>query len=331
MDFLSFLHNASTKTFWAQSTNICFRSEEFSPVFFNALWAHLEKNNLLPFPKTRLDLSTTDKKTLLATLNQSILGNCAIFWLSNISADGIDKGKAELIPYFLNYQGPHHLMYFLSKDAKAAPTKDVLVIDIPGNIDLSTLESLFTFFKQDLPLKKIDLLKRMFKENKTLPLDTACLIINYLELINVKNVDEFSGYLAHITQTQPSLNLLSEYFFTVNPPKFFSLWSEVEKEYPEMFWIAFWSEQLWKANHVIGYLNKNDFVNAKRMSFRLPYSFITTHWKKFSQKNLTYLYRRLYLIDTKIKRGNSSETALNFFFFSYFFEKTQTGNRKVFI
>lgn len=331
MDILSFLQEASEQSFWAQSPNICFRSEEFSPVFFNAIFAHLEKNNLLPYTKNRLDLAATDKKTVLATLNQSILGNCAVFWLSNIVSEGIDKGKQDLVNLLLNYQGPHHIIYFLPKDAKAIPGKTGMVIDIPGSVNIETLEALFAFFKQDLPLKKKDLLTRMLRENKNLPLDAACMIMNYLELVNVKNLDDFSSYLAHITQTQPSLNQLSEYFFTTNAPSFFSLWAEVEKEYPEMFWLAFWSEQIWKAHHVIGYLNKSDFVNAKRMSFRLPYSFINTHWKKFSQQNLTNLYQQLYLIDTKIKRGSSGDAALNFFFFSYFFEKTQTGNRKTFM
>ncbi len=325
MNFSLFLTEANTTSFWTQASNICFRGDEFNPLFTNILFSHLEKNNLLPYAKSRLDLTITDKKTALATLNQSMLGNYAVFWLSNI-AEGTEKSKQDLLAFIVNYQGPHHVIYFLPKDAKLPPGKNASIVEIPTHIDLLIFEQLVSFFKQNIPDKKNDLIKRIFRETKTLPIDTACMLINYLELINIKHVNELSGYLAYITQTQPSLNQLSEYFFTANVQSFFSLWATIEKEYPEMFWLSFWSEQFWKAHHVISYLKKNDFVNAKRMSFRLPYSFINTHWKRFTQQELKQLYNHLYLIDMKIKRGGSGDTALNFFFFSYFFEKSRLGN-----
>ncbi len=330
MDFSFFLKEATKNSFWANTPNICFRGDEFNPLFFNTLFSHLEKNALLPYPKTRLDLTTTDKKTVFATLNQSILGNCAVFWLSNILHEGTEKSKQDIFSLLLNYQGPHHIISFLPKDAKVSPGKTVTIIDMQTDIDQPTIELLFAFLKHNIQDKKIDLIKRMLKETKTLPIDTACMLINYLELVNIRHLNDLASHLAHITQTQPSLNQLSEYFFTTNAQGFFSLWTTVEKEYPEMFWLSFWSEQFWKAHHVITYLKKNDFINAKRMSFRLPYSFINTHWKKFTQQELRLLYNHIYLIDMKIKRGGSSDAALNFFFFSYFFEKSQTNNRKNF-
>jgi len=328
MNFKLFLQEASSPLFWAKSPNICFRSDDFSPLFFNNFFMHLEKNNLLPYPKSRLDLAATDKKTIRASLNQSFLGNNNVFWLSNILSDGMEKGKQDILVEFLNYTGPHHVIYFLPKDTKLTPGKTAVIIDIPTTIDISLVEALITFFKFSMQEKKLDVLKRVFRQAKTISLDMSCMLINYVELINTKNTDELDSYLAHITQTQPSLTLLSEHFFSLNPSGFFSVWTEIEKEYPEMFWLAFWSEQIWKAHHVILYLKKNDFVNAKRMSFRLSYSFINTQWKNFTQQEFKELYHNLYLIDTKIKRGGSSDAALSFFFFSYFFKKSPTNNYK---
>jgi hypothetical protein len=328
MDFSLFLQEASACSFWTQSPNICFRGDEFSPLFFNALLSHVEKNKLLPYPKLRFDITSADKRTIFTTLNQSILGNYAVFWMSTILHEDMVKTKQDVLSFLFAYQGPHHVIYFLSKDAKQIPGKIATVVDIPSNIDFSKFEHLCVFFKQTIPNAKSGFIKQLFKETKTLPLDTACMLMKYIELINVRYLNDFSTYLAHITQAQPSLSQLSEYFFTGKAPEFFSLWATVEKEYPEMFWLSFWSEQLWKAHHVIGYLKKNNIINAKRMSFRLPYSFVNTYWKKFSQYELKHLYDHLYLIDMKIKRGGSSEAALSFFFFFYFFEKFQISNHR---
>ena len=46
MNFKLFLQEAATHAFWAQSPVICFRSEVFSPIFFNYMFIFLEKNNL---------------------------------------------------------------------------------------------------------------------------------------------------------------------------------------------------------------------------------------------------------------------------------------------
>ncbi len=327
MNFNLFLQEASKPDFLAQSPNICFRSDDFSPLFFNHLLTNLEKNGYFPYPKLRLDLTAYDQKALLAALNQSILGSNSVFWLSNIAAEGIVKGKQNIITYLFSYQGPHHIMYFLPKDVKLTPGEKVVIIDVPYQVDFATAETILSFFYQKNQRKKCDALKRIFKQTKTLPLDTLCMLVHYTELMNSKNGNELDSYLANITQTQPSLSLLSESFFSNNAADFFAVWSEVERTYPDMFWLAFWSEQFWKAYHVVSFLKKQDFINAKRMSFRLPYSFINIHWKKFSQQELSNFYQDMYLIDAKIKRGCSSNAAMSFFFCSYFFKKSQRNSQ----
>jgi hypothetical protein len=327
MNFNLFLKEASTSIFWAQTPNLCFTGEEFSPLFFNALLSYTEKNNLLPYPK--LNLNIADKKLMIATLNQSVLGTSGVFWLSEVLEEG-EKGKGknkqDIVDTLLNYQGPHHILYFIPKHTKLSCGSGTTVIDIPITIDYALFELVLFFLGIVVHDKKLELIKKIFKETKTITLDTACMFINYLELINLKHLDQLSYYLAYITKTQPSLNQLSDFFFANQATNFFSLWSKVESEYSDMFWIAFWSEQIWKAHHVIGYLKKSDFTNAKRMSFRLPYSFINLYWKNFSQQKCTHLYNQLYLIDMKIKQGVTHSVGLTFFFFSYFFEKTHKNN-----
>lgn len=329
MTLKSFLQEASSHQFWMRAPAYCFMSDEFSPLFFSQFFVYVEKNNLLPAPRKRLDLAVLDKKTIDATLTQSFLGSKSVFWLGNLAADGVEKSKKGLVGELISYAGPHTIIYFLPKEARLKPGSITEIIDIPSVIDSSMLESLSSVFQQGFQGKKLEILNRMLQQAKNIPLDVACMLLGYAELFSAKDMGKMEDYLANIMYIQPSLSLLSDYFFSLNSSKFFSLWAEIGREYPDMFWLAFWSEQLWKAHYVISYLKRNDFVNAKRMSFRLPYSFINTQWKKFTQQELKELYERLYLIDTRIKRGGAREGALDFLFFSYFFQKSSGNNLKM--
>jgi hypothetical protein len=121
----------------------------------------------------------------------------------------------------------------------------------------------------------------------------------------------------NILGAAPSLSALTEAFFAKDAQRFFSLWSALEKEYPEIFWIIFWSDHVWRAYNVIQFLQEKNFVQAKRMSFRLPYSFINRDWQKNSPSELVQAYQNLYSIDFALKKG-SSFTALDLFYVNYF-------------
>jgi hypothetical protein len=111
--------------------------------------------------------------------------------------------------------------------------------------------------------------------------------------------------------------MLSEYFFAYDANNFFKLWSVIEKNYSEMFWISFWAEHLWRACCVINYLNLGDFAQAKRAGFRLPYTFINRDWKKHNIIKLKKLYCLLYKIDYLYKTG-SPFCLFEFFYLSHF-------------
>ena len=59
---------------------------------------------------------------------------------------------------------------------------------------------------------------------------------------------------------ETSLFTLSQHFFARSPQKFLSVWKAIAPSYAEQFWIAFWSEQLWRAYHVVDCLQQSRFV-----------------------------------------------------------------------
>jgi len=320
MDFKTFLSAASTKEFWHSTQRFCFQGSAYPISFFTTLFAQAEAQHLLPVSLQKINLETLDKKNFKALLEQTILGSLTFYWFGDLDELGSDKATKELVEYLYSYQGPNIVGYFISADTKLPSKTKTNIIAIETSLDLSMFYSLSTLLGFTFDKKKTDLIKKIFTANGTLTLDAACMLMNYMELMSTKFIDEFTPYILNLVGAQPSLAHLSEHFFAKNPEAFFTVWSKIENDYPPIFWIIFWSEQVWKAYHVIKYLHEKNFVNAKKMSFRLPYSFINNTWQKHSLEHLAQAYDNLYSIDFALKRG-SNFYSLDLFYFNHFMKK----------
>jgi hypothetical protein len=91
----------------------------------------------------------------------------------------------------------------------------------------------------------------------------------------------------------------------------------MQESYPQLFWIVFWSEQVWRAHFVVTFLKDNNITQARSMSRRLPFSFIKTLWKKYSLKELAEANSFLYKADYAAKTGSTFCT-LDLFFTNHF-------------
>jgi len=319
MNFKSFLSVATTKEFWHSRQKFCFQGSMYPVSFFSALFNHTEKLGVLPAHLQKISLDSLDKKNYKSLLEQTILGSQTFYWFGDISTEGSDKITKELTAYLLNYTGPNIVGFFISDDAKSGKQKD-LPITIENTVDLPLFHTLSLLFGFSFDKKKIELVKKVFQLNGFLPLDTAYMLMNYMELVNSKLIDEFTPYILNLVGTQPSLAQLSEHFFAKNSQGFFSIWSKIENDYPPVFWVIFWSEQMWKAYHVIKFLHEKNFISAKKMSYRLPYAFINRDWQKYTLPDLASAYDNLYSIDFAIKRG-SSFYSLDLFYSNHFMKK----------
>ena len=89
------------------------------------------------------------------------------------------------------------------------------------------------------------------------------------------NTDYFiSAWLEKIITPERSLFTLSTYFFAKKAQLFFAEWKNIFGQYSEQFWIAFWSEQLWRAHHYVDYSKAKQFALAKKIGYRLPFTFM---------------------------------------------------------
>jgi len=317
MNLSNFLTQARESSFWSKKKALCFTGSQYPLTFFSQLFDFLKKEKLLCAPYQRIFIDSMDKKEVYSNLSQSILGNYSFFWLGDIGSEKKNNQSQKLIDFLLNYQGPHVVSFFISHDSKIVEKKKIKGIEIPDTISYQDLMSLMLFFQISFDRDKNNFLKSFFVSNQTIKIEVACNVIKHLALIGSRSLDSMASYLCHLIDSPPTLNVLSEQFFAKQPKIFFTTWNTIRTDYSDMFWITFWSGQLWKAHNVTGYLKQKNFVAAKQMSYRLPFTFINKYWKLCNQGELVQAYQFLYSMDYAIKTGSITD-AFDLFFMNYF-------------
>jgi hypothetical protein len=98
---------------------------------------------------------------------------------------------------------------------------------------------------------------------------------------------------------------LSTYLFQKNGDKFFELWKRIAESYSAPFWVAFWSEQLWRASMFVTLNKQRKYNDARKIAFRLPFSFINRDWHNYSADELAAAHDFIYRLDGRLKNGGS--------------------------
>ena len=306
MVFSKFLEQALDKDFWSTNNVICFKGDNYPALFFLRLFDFLDAKKVLPACRKNLIVNKLDKASFKGSLYQSFLGKKSFYW----SADCCSKGKNDFLKILQNYHGPNFISFFLNDEKRIAKNvllgKNCRVINLENNLNENLFLDLLKFFDLNFGEKKLNFISDIFKRASALSLDQVCLLIQYLELINARMIEDFRDYLfSIIVNVQPSLFVLSQCFFENKPIPFFKIWGNLYNDYSEMFWLSFWSNQVWRAYYVVSLLQHKDFAKARSLSFRLPFNFIKRDWKNFSLKQLKNEYNFLYENDFAFKRGSA--------------------------
>lgn len=315
MKFLSFLTSVNQPNFFEKYRIVCFSGQkDFYPLLFFSLFFKQQKLNGLAVDTVQLE---EDSASVMAKLSTSFLGNSSFYWLKNIAELKPKKSKSLLL-FLEEYAGQNRIAFFMDETI-AYTAQDVdLMVDIPSNIDEMTFFQLATVLGKPLPVYHKENVKKLFhKMRHTVSLDISCMLLRYLTVSGKNTTALLAGGLDHILAPEYSLNTLSKYFFSKDSRSFFKLWGYMADNYSPQFWIAFWSEQLWRAYNLIVLLRNRQFSEAKKISFRLPYAFVQGDWRKFDLKKLQDAHHFLYLIDCSLKNGGDN-FALDLFYSQIF-------------
>lgn len=301
---------------------IYFKGNNYSFLFFSLLFKKINiiNNKSIKF----IDIIDGELNSIKSHTEQTFLGTASFYWLGNISEFG-DKKSKDMLEYLHVYQGPNILGAFINQDlinADINQYQDKYVIECDDIRDITQLKK-FLILWPEASHKTILLFmqKALLKYNK-LSLDQLCMLVNYSIVIGSKSNDFLENWADKILVPDYSLFQLSKFFFAKDAISFFKYWNLIEHDYAPVFWVSFWSEQIFRALNFIVLQKNGKNVEAKQMAFKLPFSFIQQDWKKISHIELHNAHQFIYLTDYNLKNG-CSEILLDLFYAKFF-----TGNFK---
>ena len=313
MDIFTFLNKAQHEDFFVKHKTICLhgKKEAFPLLFFSTIFNRLKKNNSIAIEK--IDAAQEDIASIMARLSSSFLGSTSVYWLGDFSALKPKKQKS-LLQFLKTYAGPNSVLFFI--DQTVVSTKDFkFSIAVPEKLDRSQCKKLISLL---LGAQRCTQgITKICERCMTIGLDDACVLVQYFAVAG-KSIDVFADtWLNKIVSPEHSLQALSSCFFAKDVRKFFSLWSNMGGEYSPQFWISFWSDQLWRAFNFIEQSKKQQYLEAKRVSFRLPYKFVNGGWRAVACRELKTAHQFLYDLDYGLKNGGSA-IGLELFYENFF-------------
>jgi hypothetical protein len=264
-------------------------------LFLATLFSHMKEQ----FPGSSLDVEDRSLPEIMIQLRMSFLGSKLLYFVKNTHTLSLAQ-KSTWIPFVSTYEGPHCLLLY---DSVSSPSNRMLVVELPDKVDSVLYASLFLFLYPDTPLDPT-FVRRLFFHQQTLSLEGATLLMMYQRVMGKNAELFFKNWFARIYSPSKPLYQLSQYFFAQQPQKFFTHWKECLEDYPEEFWVSYWSEQLWHALLFVVRARTGDF--GYEQAYRLPYSFRDRDWSRYSPETLVKAHQFLYQFDYTLKNSVES-------------------------
>ncbi len=303
MDFTTFIHQATKPEFFIASPVYVFHGETYPSLFFGQLLASLRAKTQVQY----LSLADSEPNEFAAQLGTAFLDQSLFYWLGDGSILSA-ANKKTVANMLANYNGPHRVAIFLDEPLKTDASQ-INQIPIPEKIDRATYEQLAKLLFPTM--KQVSQLVRLMQQAPTL--NTACLLLSYEQVLG-NNSEAFAAtWLKNINEPESSLFVLSQHLLAKQQSEFMKHWESIGSQYNEQFWIVYLSEQLWRAHFYIQYRNAGQHLEAKKISAKLPFSFMQRDWRKVTPPELAAAHDFLYQLDHNLKNG-ASPMGLNLFF-----------------
>jgi len=302
MDVSTFIAHAKAGTLPSVSV-FCFTGRANQPTFFSRLLG----SGL--FNASAVDVTATDPVQARAQLATTFLGKRQFFWLSSLQEAGVAVEKRWL-EYLKKYAGPNTVALFLSDEKKIMP--GWAVVTVTEKKDLTLLNRLAVLFGSPLTDEQLRVIGGALRSWQALSLDTMVLLIDYVGVAGESLPLFLSSSLQEVVASDVPFFELSGFFFARDVTRFFDGWRRLGTQYQPQFWLTLWSEQLFRAYFYVLCRKEGRLADAKRISWRLPFSFTQRDWKQYESEVLRSAHHRLTNLDHELKNG-SSQLGLDLF------------------
>lgn len=304
MDLKSFLQVVKTGTFTDKVPVIFLRGNQEYPLLFCSLL--IEKLKKITSSRVEsIDIQVCDSAKIAAKCATTFLGMHSYYWFYNISLADTTQKKI-LHNLFTSYQGPHCLIFFSLQSSILINNPESIVVDIPDTCTKELFLDLVLFTEDSITDSMNFFVQQLFSgTTKEIPLDAACRVMQYATLLGTHQAVFIKYWMPHFVSSDHSLFSLSQHLFAKNEKVFFKTWATMMVDYPDIFWVSFWSEQLWRATIYIQLMSSNNRIEAEKIAYRLPFSFKNKGWFSWKTSELVAAHSFLYTTDTILKNGGT--------------------------
>lgn len=255
-----------------------------------------------------IDITATSVDSIISHCSMSFLGQHNYFWLGDITILS-EKKQEQLYTFLRSYRGMNKLLFFSIDEQKLSNAFHVVCNKIASVEEFLVLTAIISGGKEEYMHRYA---QRIFAHYNSVTLEQAILLINYYLSLGARNDLFFDEWLKKIIPSEQSLFTLSSLFFNKQAAEFFKFWKQIEPLYSPIFWTTYWSEQLFRAYWFVYYCKKNQMAEAKKIGYRLPFSFMQHDWKKHSRQQLQQLHDKIYQLDCALKNNGTPSFDLLF-------------------
>ncbi len=302
MELSQFIKNSSQILEQSDSSVIVFQSASYSHTFFMQIFDRIKSQSAVDL-KT-IDISSGDF-SFKSQLSTSFLGMHCIYWLGDASQLKA-KQKDDLINYLVTYSGPHKVMIFVDAKTQIVKSSHLTVLSMKDKYFFEDAKSLWVASDLKEAQKSAAFLHQIYKIKNSFTLDELCLLKNYQDLISSDSKEFYESWVTRLVVPDTSLFTLSQLLFEKKEEAFFKLWLQIKDLYAEMFWIAFWSDQLYRSYFFIAFTQEENFAAVKQVSFGLSFSFMKQSYRQYQLQELQRFHDALFAVDTALKNGGNS-------------------------
>lgn len=193
-----------------------------------------------------------------------------------------------------------------------------LNISILERINFQDYEGLLFFLPEPDRARVRFVLQKIFAKTGVLSLEQAVRLTDYALVLGARHQEAFvSNWLHIIAKPESSLFQLSSALFARDTRSFWTQWKQITPDYEFPFWLSYFSDQFFRAYFFLVYRQEGNLELAKKISYRLPFSFIQRDFRKHTPAQLLAAHTRLCELDHHLKTGGST-VALESVFTKFF-------------
>ncbi len=305
MNLTQFLRDDAIQKTINDASVVCFQADVYPLLFCRQLISYLTRVHDREI--IACDMSVENHASKMASLQTTFLGSSLWYWLH--SDEALSKKTCDAWhDYLALYEGPNKLFFFTSKEIKKLKGSWCVV-----RLPKAANRDMFSVISDMVGSKQVAFADYIYKHHKEILLDTAVLLAQYSNLLG-KNWQLFvRQWLHELLVPETSLFSLSQALFAKQPKVFFRQWQQIADAYVPQFWIVFWSEQLWQAYAYIRLQKAGRGMEAKKVAYRLPFSFKNRDWRNYSLPVLQQAHQFLYGVDFHLKNGGN-DVSLELFY-----------------